>query len=733
MPSACAQLPPYDELTGCVVRFKPLVLALAGLACAATAADEPIETITVRSGFRADAAEAVPASVSVIDAARIADSGAVNVEDLMGTIANLNWAGTGSRPRFFQIRGVGETEDYRGVPSNAVGVVVDDIDLTGVGMATSLYDLDQLEVLRGPHSTRFGGSAMAGLLYYSSAEPSAEAEGGAEATIGDDDLVSLAAHSGGQVGLHDDIRYRVAVQSHKQNGYRDNAYLGSDDSNGRDELTLRGKLGWQVTDQLKASLAVLHADFDNGYDAWTLDNNGFTTLSDEPGFDSQRTTGSSLRFDWQGQQVGVTSITSGAATDHRHAYDGDWANPGYWAGRDCVDYYDENGNGDDSDLIPCQYDYWWDKQAERRNLNQELRLLSTKNSRLFAGTTDWLVGVWGQRLDESNDLDSRYNGYPDQVVQSDTAVRSWALFGQLDTELSERWRLSLGARSEQRQLRYDDSDGESFNPDEQLWGGHLALSYLLDEQRELFAKVARGYQAGGFNMGLPEEFRQYQAYDSETLYNSELGLKGSGFDGRLQGQLVLFYMVRDNQQVNGSVQDPANPQDFILYTTNAARSNSYGAEIEGSWLLLPSVELYASLGLLQSEYDDFLAAQSDGSFLDQQGRELAHAPNWQGALGATWRSGSGWFSNLQLAASDDFYYSDDHNQMADGYATLGARFGYEASQWSAYLWGRNLTDEKYSVRGFYFGNEPDQDWAPKVYERYADPRQIGVTVRYLWQ
>lgn len=691
-----------------------------------------LEVMEVRSSFRPGNEYLVPGSATLIDSWRLNDEGARHSEDLMGRIANLNWAGTGSRPRFLQIRGVGEVEDYRGVPTSAVGIFIDDIDLTGLGTIANLYDIEQVEVLRGPHSTRFGGSAMAGAIYYSSNEASQQQEAGAEASLGNDDLLSLAAHSGGQLGQHDNISYRLAIHSLQQDGFRDNSYLGRDDTNARDELTLRGKLHWQINPQLSAKLALLHGDFDNGYDVWTLDNNGFDTLGDQVGIDSQRTTGSSLRFDWQSEKVGLTSITSGAVSDHRNAYDGDWANPDYWAARSCTDYYDENNNGSSSDQIPCQYDYWWDKKARRHNLNQELRLLSTKNSRLFAGTTDWLLGVWGQNLKESNDLDSSYNGYPDTLLESKTKVKAWALFAQLDSQLSQSWLLSAGARGEQRRLDYHDDAGDAFNPDENLWGGHLALRYLLDEERELFAKLARGYQAGGFNMGLPERFSEHQQYDSETLYNGELGLKGRWLEGKLNGQVTLFYMRRDKQQVAASIQDPSNPEDFTLYTANAAQSSSYGAELEGNWLPSNHWEFYASLGLLRSKFDDYRAAQSDGSFLDQQGRELAHAPNWQAALGATWRAGSGWFSNVQLSASDSFYYSDDHNQRADSYTTLGARFGYEATQWAAYLWGRNLTDEKYSVRGFYFGNEPDQDWAPKVYERYADPRQFGLTLRYQW-
>ena len=114
--------------------------------------------------------------------------------------------------------------------------------------------------------------------------------------------------------------------------------------------------------------------------------------------------------------------------------------------------------------------------------------------------------------------------------------------------------------------------------------------------------------------------------------------------------------------------------------------------------------------------------------MDLTGRELSHSPNFTYSAGATYRTDSGWFANLTTSGKSEFYYSDSNESKSQAYTIFNARVGYETDVWSAYLWGKNLFDEQYGTRGFYFGNEPDQDWADKQYIRYGDPRQLGLTV-----
>lgn len=669
----------------------------------------------VTSDFRGSTLDKMPSSITIINQQQIEDEGAQHFEDVLNSIANFNWSGGSSRPKYFQIRGVGEQEEYQGAPNSSVGYIIDDIDMSGLGMISSMYDLQQVEVLRGPQGTRYGANALAGLIYLKSNDPSDVFEHGAEVSVGDDNLTTFSGFSSGPLTDSGKLLYRVSLQQHQQNGYQNNLYLNRDDTNARDEFTGRAKLRWYASDDLQIDFTLLHADYDNGYDVWTLDNNGENTLTDAPGVDKQRTTGSSLKFTYSGaEQFELVSLTSYANSQTHHNYDGDWANPDYWGGLDC--------GGE-----PCQFDYTWDKKGERNTISQEFRFSSTEAGRIFSGSTDWLLGVYGMRLTEDNDTVEDYNGWLDPLA-AEYEANNTAVFGQLDSDLGAGYALSFGLRVERRDSDYSDSAGDEFSPGETMWGGHIALSKALSSSHETYARIARGYKAGGFNMSLPAELSDKKEYDTETLYNYEIGLKSRWLDGDASTNFSLFFMDRRNQQVSASQQNPEEPQKFILYTENAGSSHNYGAELEGNWYATDNLKLYASLGWLETAYGDYAYQDKYGGTVDLTGRELAHSPNFTYSAGATYRTDSGWFANLTTSGKSEFYYSDSNESKSQAYTIFNARVGYETDVWSAYLWGKNLFDEQYGTRGFYFGNEPDQDWADKQYIRYGDPRQLGLTV-----
>ncbi|QYJ99274.1 TonB-dependent receptor [Shewanella alkalitolerans] len=702
--------------------YSPIALAVAAalthtslMASDTPPANDEMEVIVVTSDFRQSSLDKMPSSISVIDQQQIEDEGAQHFEDVLNGIANFNWSGGSSRAKYFQIRGVGEQEEYQGAPNSSVGYIIDDIDMSGLGMISSMYDLQQVEVLRGPQGTRYGANALAGLIYLKSNDPTSVFEHGAELQLGDDNLRTYSGFSSGPLSDSGKLLYRVSLQQHEQNGYRDNLYLGRDDTNGRDEFTGRIKLRWYATDDLVADLSLMHADFNNGYDAWTLDNNGFDTLTDEPGVDKQRTTGGSLKLTYSGaDSFELVSLSSVAQSDTHHGYDGDWANPEFWAARSC--------EGE-----PCQYDYTWNKLGDRTTLSQEFRLSSTEAGRIFDGSTDWLVGVYGLRLTEDNDTLEVYNGWEDRLLAEYEAT-NLAVFAQLDSDLGNGYALSVGARLERRESDYSDSDKDAFDPSENMWGGHIALSKTLSPGQQAYARIARGYKAGGFNMSLPVSLSDKKEFQAETLYNYELGLKSEWLDGDATTHFSLFYMDRRDQQVSASQQNPDEPQKFILYVENAGSSHNYGAELEANWYATDNLKLYGTLGWLETAYGDYAYQDKYGGLVDLTGRELAHSPNLTYSAGATYRSDLGWFANLTTSGKSEFYYSDSNDSKSEPYTIFNARVGYETETWSAYLWGRNLFDEKYGVRGFYFGNEPDNGWADKQYIRYGDPRQLGVTV-----
>jgi iron complex outermembrane recepter protein len=118
---------------------------------------ESLDEIVVTAGLRSVALADAPHSVTVLDAATLQAAGVQHFEDVLGQIPNLNWTSGTSRPRFFQLRGIGEVEQYQGAPNPSVGFLIDDIDFSGVGMPATLFDTQQIEVLRGPQGTAYGG------------------------------------------------------------------------------------------------------------------------------------------------------------------------------------------------------------------------------------------------------------------------------------------------------------------------------------------------------------------------------------------------------------------------------------------------------------------------------------------------------------------------------------------------------------------------------------------------
>jgi iron complex outermembrane recepter protein len=682
------------------VRCLSAALAAAVLpALAAAQGGSRIDEIVVTADFRGDVLARVPASISVLDAATLREAGVQHFEDVLGLVPNSNFSGESSRPRYLQLRGIGERSQYQGAPNPSVGFIVDDIDFSGIGMVATLFDVEQIEVLRGPQGTRYGANALAGLVYLKSREPGDRFELDSELTVGDDNARAAGLAFGGP--LDEAWSYRLAAQRWRSDGFRDNVFLGRSDTNGRDELTTRARLRYAPDDRFQADLTALHVDLDNGYDAFAIDN-GLVTRSDRPGRDAQRSRAGSLRLDWRAGPARLQSITAAASSDIETSFDGDWGNDAFWG-----------------EFAP--YDFFSRTERRRRTASQELRLLSEPGVELFAGRAAWLVGLYGLSLKEDNDNLDLFNGEVFRELDSRYEARNLAAFGEVDVALADGWQLRAGLRLERRSAEYADSAGLDFEPTETMLGGALTLTWQASDAISFYGALSRGYKAGGFNIGLniPEDRR---GFDTEFLWNVESGLRGRFLDGRLATNLSVFYMLRRDQQVSTSFQlDPADPLTFLFFTDNAARGYNFGAEVDVNWQFARDFALFASLGLLETKYREFPGGPVD--------REQAHAPAYQYAAGVNWRHPQGWFARVELTGRDAFYFSDSHDQRSGAYDLLNARLGWENARWQVSAWARNLGNTTYAVRGFFFGNEPP-DFADTLYVRRGDPRQVGVTLRY---
>ena len=338
------------------------------LAAAAASSQDMIDEIIVTADFRERGIRELPGSVTVFDGDQIDALAEQHFEELVNSVPNLNWSGDGHRARYFQIRGVGELEQYQGAPNPSVGFLIDDIDFSGIGTIATLFDVERVEVLRGSQGTRYGANALGGLVYLRSAAPTLERQGRVELSAGSDDAMAAGVAFGGGIGASDRVAGRVSLHYHRSNGFRDNVYLGRDDTNGRDEMTARGRLHWSAGDSWSFEAAGIYADIDDGYDAFALDN-GFRMLSDKPGKDAQESVGASLRFDHGDFGAGeLTSITAFATSDIEFSFDADWGNDDSWA--------------------PILYDYVSLSDRDRSTISQEVRY----------STDRWIFGVYALSL-----------------------------------------------------------------------------------------------------------------------------------------------------------------------------------------------------------------------------------------------------------------------------------------------------------------------------------------------
>jgi len=703
--------------------------------------DSVLEEIVV-SGYRLTSPLALNASLTLLGQETIRLSTVEHFEELVQMVPNMNLSGEGSRARYFQLRGVGEREQYEGAPNPSVGYIIDDIDLSGIGGVASLYDVQQIEVLRGPQSARHGSSALAGVIYMQSAPPAEQTSMNVELTAGNDGLFSVGAAVGGK--LSDRSSGRLSLHHFASNAFRDNDYLGRDDTNGRDELTARGKLQWSFANDWNALLTGLYMDFDNGYDAWTVRNDDITH-TDKPGRDSQETRAGSLRLSGPlNDRFDLVSITSLADSDIFFSFDGDWGNDDFW--QQYGDYI---------------YNYEYINPRERNSLNQEFRLLSSPQGRLFNDSTDWVVGAFWQRLKEDNRISSTgiYDDsgeenfcppcFTDRQITSEYEADTLAFFGSLDARLNEKLGLSIGLRYERWEASYEDDwqdinypgnppGGNSctqFNcePTENMWGGHVALSYDWHKNLKGYARIARGFKAGGFNpslaalQGVAMLGPEFIPYQPEYLWNYELGLKGLWLDGSLKGDLTLFYMDRDNAQLSQSSQQVSfDPNSFVFVTYNGD-ARAFGLEASAVWQIDDSWQLHGSLGLLDTKI-----LQSEKTFAvspNVANRDLAHAPPYTLNIGAAYTAADGWFARLDINAIDAFYFDVSHNQQSDAYQLVNLRIGKQWATWALSAWARNLLDEEYATRGFYFGNEPPL-FENTLYTKFGDPRTYGITLSY---
>ncbi len=671
-----------------------------------------LEPLRVTSDLWESPLARIPASVTVLDAALLREQSLRHFGDIVEQIPNLTWTGGTSRPRYLQIRGIGENSQFEGeTPDSAVRFLVDDLDFTGLGTIGSTFDTKQVEVLRGPQAGAFGANAAGGVVRLVSNEPTSYWTGLVEGTVGDDSLRSGGVALGGPLSAAnpEQLMMRLAIQQTNSDGFRRNLTV-DEDANARDEFTARLRLTWNPNALWRWDATILAANFDNGYDEFALDNNGYFTYSDQPGRDEQRSLAGSLRGTYSGlENVRLTTVSSAARTRSRYSYDDDWT--------------------------AASYQGFSDLARTRDVFSQELRADSLEGT-LAGWINRWTIGAFFSAIEE----DSVYaNTDPGNIrgLATDYEARNAALFGQIGHDFSSRTRLILGLRAEHidlegagRKTRYRASS-DSYDPevrvypvfDDTLIGGKISLEHQLTDHELLFVSATRGYKAGGVNVDARIDLATDPlTYDTEILWNYETGVRGHWFDQRLTGEFTAFYLQRRDTQVRDSAGFGGS---YRFFTDNGDDSHVYGLEASSSFALTRMLSVRGSLALMRSELEQFTLGNGNTG----GGRDLANTPRYGYTIGARYGAERGFFASADVIGRARQWDSNNQNEARRAYTVVNAALGYTWREWTATLWVRNAFNERYDKRVYFFGNE-DPDYIETRYENRADPRQIGVTLLY---
>jgi len=695
-----------------------LVTSFLGLADAqlsaqtSDAATEPIidlPTTVVTGDLWASELQETTASISVVNTENFAVTGIQQFDDISVFIPNLTTTGGTSRTRYIQLRGIGENSQYEGeTPDAAIIFLMDDLDFTGLGSLGSLFDVKQVEVLRGPQAGAFGANAGGGVIHFLSQDPTSYWTGNLAATVGSDSLLSSEFGVGGPLVVSDPdkLTIRLAMQRTQSDGFIHNQHYNVDDTNARDETSMRLKLRWLASEQWQWDTTLFYANVDNGYDVFSMGNTAYETESDEPGRDEQESSGVSLKGQFHLLQGGgFTTKASLMHSDSLYSYDADWTAASY-----------------------AGYLATW---RDRDVFSEEFRFDSSADAE-----NRWTIGAYYQNLNEDTDVlyrDGDPSGgewdYGQVNVSSNYETETAAIFAQLSHAFSETTRLIVGLRLENHQVTFDSRsdeegyyqgylyDGISENEDT-VFGGKLTLEHDLSADSMVFASIAKGYKAGGANSGTFTSPEFPAVYDHETLWNFETGLRSWLVDNSISLQITGFYLYRLDPQLRDSV----GAGGFFRYlTVNGESATHYGLESELQWKLSTEWNLTAGLGLLHAERDGY---SDPGGWIP--GRELANAPAVSYNLRVDYRGESGVFGSVSVAGRSSYYESNSNDQKRDAASVINASAGYQFGFWKLSVWVKNLLDAENPNRVFFFDNGEGE----QRYEALADPMQIGSTLSY---
>ncbi len=649
----------------------------------------------------------IPQSVSAITEEQIRDAGLDTVKDAARYVPNVLITEFSSRRLSFPfVRGIGS-----GQGDPAVATFIDGVPQLRVSSTNLPFlDVERVEFLRGPNGALYGRNTLGGAIAISTKLPSNVLEVGSSVTIGNYSLQDYRFSVSTPLE-EDKVFFSISGLYSKRDGYTKNDFTGHD-VDFRDSWFGRVQVLWLPDAANEVRLTVYgESAHDGGFvlsDLAGLRSRPNRINQDFEGRADRDLIATALTWNHHGESCDITSITS-------------------------VQHW-EIEESSDFDFSPID-GIRRKTEEDQTYVFQELRLASPDDDAIKVAenvTVRWLAGASGFYSDSSDTAanDFRPGGagilFPPFLVGVDRATGDFdsysvAVFGQTTFTIDDQWDLTAALRYEYESKNADidrtspiisSSTSPSENFDE--WLPRASIAYRCSEQCMMYGLVARGFNAGGFNLTSPSGSETFR---TEKSWNYELGVKTSFLEDRLIVSAAAFYIDWDDMQL--SQFDAATGG----YVVNAGGSDSTGVEAELTAKPIEELQLFAGIGVLDTEVGQF----TDQFGTDVSGQNLPFAPDWTANVGSQLTMDL--CEDVQLFARAEYFYVgtfyyETGNRAAENYDLANFRVGCGGEKWRVDLWLNNAFDEDYVPIAF----QPSPIDPTAFVGESAAPRTYGFTV-----
>lgn len=634
-----------------------------------------LEEIVVTAQRRTELLQTVPIQVAAFSAAKIEDAGIRNTRDFLSLVPNVSFDEALSYLNsFITVRGVTEINNA----DSPVAVVVDGVPQNSQKqLKMNLFDIERIEVLKGPQGGLYGRNAIGGAINIVTKAPSDHFEGFAEGSYGRGDAIELAG--GVSAPLAEGVALRVAGSYKTDDGRIRNVFRGDKGDFVHHDWELRGKLNAELSDSIKVDLRASYRDFDGFGPINSIILSGRSNDYQPPrtnlkGIGFGNIFDASAKADVDLGSVTLTSIT--AYTDIKESYRGDL---------DMSNPVDKPGG-----FLGLGFPALQAQDLRAKLTSQELRLVSDSDQPLR-----WIIGAYYLHAERALrsigaiDIDGTYAHIDDpalQILQSREVNKNnaYAAYANVDFDITEQLTLSGAFRYDYDHRRQKDRNAgtvrkthfESPQP-------KATVTYKFTRNKLVYATFSKGFRSGGFNSPISP----LPIYKAETLENYEMGFKTSWMGNRVIVNGAVYQANDKNSQYFFTV--PAQGQ--IIANIDKVRIR--GVELDVQALVAPGFQLFGSLGTTDT---NIRRNKVDPSVV---GNKSPRTVPWTTSVGFQYERPL--TDDLGLMLRTDYqhrskrYWEADNLHVQEALDLVDVRAGIQADRWSIMGFGRNIFGEKY--------------------------------------